>query len=590
MAGERKGKTYEAIFKVVLDHLKNDGVFDGEIFWNAIPEGISVEPDFSVGADKDHPSIMFLVTHSNASMKSPIKCWRNLGELCEAKTTLVPMPLAINIIFDSVIRGSVKDIQSSAFDAQLIIGDKSYGQSVHQWASAHESLLPTNQDEKAAAIEALYFTDPQLTSIIDLICEDAKECILNPHSSGEQIWEYERLRSKKKAPECRITSVRRGISKLMVFDNIDVALRLYRGKRVKQSEIPEYVYVLNLAKKKIGGATPTDSEISAAVNMLSDKVIKEMYHSMDDMTLFQGWLYQARHIDYIPLMCNHVCENYEALICPEILLEQILQLHENPSALIDGEEKPDDWAPTDVWLITIIIEIIKANSGKANGYGDAQLARDVIDAGYGSDTDLTSASQFGGGFGFAAWMIRQPSPFKPELLNGIAHVLAQKLADIEYTNLTKLVKSHVVESIMTTNLIEAKICTYNQFKPLVMLIKQIPRCVETKYRTCFAEEAGLNGLSGTVFIIRIKHTLINWQSATDAGKDHKRKELSGKAVGLRYTWNAETERFEKRPGIEKLVLVLDGTWSQKDLDLLVKAGWDEIYYPDEIDKLKAAIV
>jgi len=39
-----------------------------------------------------------------------------------------------------------------------------------------------------------------------------------------------------------------------------------------------------------------------------------------------------------------------------------------------------------------------------------------------------------------------------------------------------------------------------------------------------------------------------------------------------------------------LILLLDGTWRQKDIDALVSAGWDEIYYPDEIDKLKEAIV
>lgn len=36
--------------------------------------------------------------------------------------------------------------------------------------------------------------------------------------------------------------------------------------------------------------------------------------------------------------------------------------------------------------------------------------------------------------------------------------------------------------------------------------------------------------------------------------------------------------------------IADGTWTQKDLNALVAAGWDEIYYPDEIDKLKASVL
>lgn len=38
------------------------------------------------------------------------------------------------------------------------------------------------------------------------------------------------------------------------------------------------------------------------------------------------------------------------------------------------------------------------------------------------------------------------------------------------------------------------------------------------------------------------------------------------------------------------ILLLDGTWNQKDIETLTYAGWDEIFYPDEMDKLKAAIV
>ena len=66
--------------------------------------------------------------------------------------------------------------------------------------------------------------------------------------------------------------------------------------------------------------------------------------------------------------------------------------------------------------------------------------------------------------------------------------------------------------------------------------------------------------------------------------------LCGKAVGLRYSWDNKKQSFVKRQGIEKMILVLDGTWSQKDIDALTYAGWDGIFYPDEIEKLKDAIV
>ena len=91
-------------------------------------------------------------------------------------------------------------------------------------------------------------------------------------------------------------------------------------------------------------------------------------------------------------------------------------------------------------------------------------------------------------------------------------------------------------------------------------------------------------------MLRVKETLIKWQSVTDEGRDHKKKELCGRAPALRYTWDPVKNAFLKRPSTERLILVVDGTWRQDDLEALGRAGWDEIFYPDEMDKLVKAIV
>ncbi len=86
----------------------------------------------------------------------------------------------------------------------------------------------------------------------------------------------------------------------------------------------------------------------------------------------------------------------------------------------------------------------------------------------------------------------------------------------------------------------------------------------------------------------IKHTFVNWQSAYGSHTNDKKKELCGRAIGLRYHWNGKA--FVPRPGVQKMILVLDGTWKQADLNALLRAGWDEIYYPDEMDQLAKAII
>ena len=90
--------------------------------------------------------------------------------------------------------------------------------------------------------------------------------------------------------------------------------------------------------------------------------------------------------------------------------------------------------------------------------------------------------------------------------------------------------------------------------------------------------------------MRVNNTLINWQSAHGSHTNDKRKELCGRGPALRYSWDTKKKAFIRRPSAERLFLIVDGTWGQSDLDALVHAGWDEIFYPDEMDRLVKAIV
>jgi hypothetical protein len=136
---------------------------------------------------------------------------------------------------------------------------------------------------------------------------------------------------------------------------------------------------------------------------------------------------------------------------------------------------------------------------------------------------------------------------------------------------------------------EAVYLAHKGFEPLYGLISAgVSKCAKVRVRTCFSEAAALGGISGTCSVAKAGSTLINWQSAHGSHTNDKKKELCGRGIGLRYHWDGKA--FIPRPGIEKLILVLDGTWKQADLDALLRAGWDEIYYPDEMDQLAKAIV
>ncbi len=591
MAGERIGKTYEALLKVVLDYYKSKQQLKDTVFWNETPTGLTVEPDFLIGKDKDHPNLIIMVTHSGCANNSLMKSWRNLGELCEIKTTLDPAPKAINVLFDSIIESSLKLLQDAAFDGQIIVGDRPYYDTLQKWVRSTEPLLPTDQTEKAAAIERALRDDHILEELVGYLYEDVKVCIDNSEESLSELWELEYQRRYETTITAKNTYVRRGLSKLLIFEDTNLGIDLYSRGSLPINSVPEYILELGLARKAIGKIVPNDEEIMGAVRLLKREDIFHILDSVKDSETLNGYLGKLRSIPNYTYIGKYIIENYHELINPEFFYKCAQSLYENPASLKTSEDAPACWPPNDVWLVSYTMELIKENTGKANGFGTLQLARETIENGFGSVSDLTSASQFAGGFGFMSWIIRKPSPFRDDLIKGISFTLAHKLQEIGFEKARQLIQSKRVQNRYISNLIEAKLCAYTPFSPLYELLKiSIPECEKKAIKACFAEKAGLRGQTGNTTVAVANHTIINWQTATEAGRDHKRKELCGRAVGLRYSWDSINNTFIKRPDINKLILLLDGTWRQKDVDVLIKAGWDEIYYPDEMDKLKEAII
>ncbi|MFZ5591625.1 MAG: hypothetical protein ACOY81_07460 [Bacillota bacterium] len=591
MAGERKGKTYEALVMVALRELRRQGKVQGEIFWNQTPEGMTIEPDFTIGKDANQPKIILLVTHSGAAGNSHMKFWRNMGELAEAKTLLPAVPRVYSVAFDSVIKEDLKKLQYAAFDGQLIVGDRDYGKAIQKWVDANHKELPVQGLAKAGEIEERLSEDSELVRLMRVFIKDLELLLKQEQPELDELWqmERERLSRPRTVPVAKNTFVRRGLSKLLIYEDLDRAVSLYRGMPLKIAEVPRYAYDLGLAKKTIGKAVPDDTEIENAVSLLDDKQLESIVSSAP-LAEMGSWLLTLRNPSHLEFMGRYVVAEYDHLCDSGELATRLMDLHDNPWALVEGWDVPENWPPESVWLLEYLIELIKASTGSANGYGYAQLARDVITLGFGSTADLSDAGQFGGGFGFSAWIARKEySSFRNDLILGIATVVARRLSMMTREKAARLVME--LPKNIANNIIEAKLCTYKTFEPLFILITKSLNVYEViSIPSAFAERAGLRGRAGKPRVIKAGQTLIKWQSVSDAGRDHKKKELCGRAVALRYTWDADAKQFRPRPGVKKLILVVDGTWRQDDLDALVRAGWDEIFYPDEMDKLVKAIV
>ena len=589
MAGEQKGKAYEAFTKAALERLKTKGQPNEHIFWDERPEGMSITPDLTIGTDKDHIHTLILITHSGSAGDSHKKFWRNLGELCEAKLEIAMVPDVYSLIFDPIVKEELKKAQAASFDGQLLVGDLAYGTKLQAWIDGNLARLPKDKHEKVTFLHDEAKTDKLLSSLLGSLQDDLKLLLAKKAPPElDQIWTMERKRPSGKAPRAKDTFVRRGLSKLMIFEDLDVAIRLFSGKRVGDHEVPAYAYELGLAGKAVGRATPADEEIANAIATIGEKEVRRILKKAPILKL-SAWLTSLRNIQDLLVFGEYLVASFKKLSTKNGFLKAITTLHSSPSSLVTVK-KLSGGVPESVWLFELVIEVIKQAEDESSGYGYAQLGRDVVSAGYGTVNDLSSANQFGGGFGLSAWLKRSPkSGFRSDLLAGCADVISKRLSNLGARSVQNLLDT--IKTGFANNIIESKLCTYKGFEPLPELItSSIGKADKDAIRSCFGEKAELPGQATKTTILRKGKTLINWQSVSDAGRDHKKKELCGRSVALRYSWDSTTKKFIKRPGVEKLLLVVDGTWRREDLLALARAGWDEIFYPDEMDKLAKAIV
>jgi hypothetical protein len=604
MAGERKGKTYEAITYAALQLLKERGQFTDSIYWNKKPSGMSIEPDLTIGPDEHSPAFLILITQSGSARNSDMKSWRNLGELFESKTALPVSPTVLSVVFDAVIKEELKKVQASAFDGQLIVGDRPYGAGLQHWVDDHINDLPLNAYAKSADILRLYKsgTDPELAEHLNAFLSDLSQLLRARNEPLDDLWFNVRQRPSRSSRAAKITSMRRGSAKLLVVSDIEPYWRCSRGELVQSSAFEPVGFALGYLRKMGVGAAEVaqikDDEITDF--LLSAESIEDARAILSsvDAAAISPWVEALRESSQIKFAIDYVNEEVDSLAKPEELYARLARLGADPAALVEDKSPPADWPPRMVWLYVAVVALLGASSNSATGFGYSAIATSARQ-------NLPAINSFLGSIGLSPvtlrgqdlirrtlqdWVNRRSrgASLSPPMLGLVSWVLSDFLRQARVRGLPQA--EQIIERHRIAYL-EQRLIPYKGFEPLAVLLKAaLPHAQRVAIRSCFAEAAGLGGEAGKTTLLQSKGTLINWQSVSDAGRDHKKKELCGRAVALRYHWNASRKQFEPRPGVKKLILVLDGTWRQADLDALVRAGWDEIYYPDEMSKLAKTII
>jgi hypothetical protein len=606
MAGERKGITYEAIVKVALEELVRKGKLAGTVFWNEKPDDMTIEPDFTVGPDKDHPTHVFLVTHSGAAGNSHMKFWRNIGELAEAKFRLTKPARVYSIAFDSVIKEDLKELQGAAFDGQLLVGDANYGRRLQWWVEANSPGLPKDGDEKVDAIRDA-ITDRSRAdnpkSLVDELVRDLGKLVATSRTELDALWTMERKRAPGRAPTARDTFLRRGVGKLLLLDHPDDVDSSGRFKKGVPADVLESLKTMGLAGNSIGGPRVTDPQMLWALRSLSADALAEL-HKARTIDRVAEWIESLRTLAGVGEQLEYLAKYWHELTTSAGLYRHLTRCHGDPHALCPTAVPA---GAKRVWLFHVAMEWVKVAGGSRTAYGLAKLVDDLrvlaVDRAHqksirgilGRDAQWRSPNTVDRAL--RDWHSASGTDgmrFTDDDLARVADALARRLASCRKPVPAADAASLVEATIQT--ILEAKMLTYRDFKPFeVLLVRELTKCGLSGnvagVRACFAEAANDTGeLAAATTVLRVKRTLINWQSAHDSHTNDKRKELCGRAPALRYSWDPKTGRYVGRPNTNKLLLIVDGTWRQDDLDALARAGWDEIFYPDEMDKLVKAIV
>jgi len=567
MAGERKGKAYEAIVYLALKELVDAGEIQGPLNWNVKPAGMSIDPDFTFGDDPNQPRALLLVSHCGSAKNSDMKSWRNLGELGEAKTVLPTVPVVFCLTF-GLFKEELTSLQAAAFDGfeyVRLADEPAYlVREIAQLAAIKKIQSLVTAGECTVGRPALNYIKKKLVHLLS-----------QRNVPMDHLWIEH---AKRPTPQSRAplpSSVRRGTAKLLVVPTWEMACKLFVKKQAIEG--PAGLSVLGITRTMGGKLLAQDPEVKQLFESISLETLKALFEKDWGESV-------ARMVELLrnPDRNSAVADYFRSHKA------QLRDRRHLFSLLSGGYRRVGDKIGLKVedgnWLFDFYLSVIKSLKGGKNSYGYAQITKDIVDNdGFGVGLSEESKKLLLSPWGNLSEWSTGDIELDDDIIQSIAAALvshATASSDWEKTI------DDAMQIYLSTYL-EAKLASHRSLDPVGTLVIKELGGEKKRIPTCFAERIGTNR-SGRTECLRVQNTLVKWQSCTDSGRDHKKKELCGRAVGLRYHWSGQA--FVTRPGVKKMFLVLDGTWQQSDIDVLLRAGWDDVFYPDEMGRLTKAIV
>jgi hypothetical protein len=529
----------------------------------------SIDVDIVIGTPRE-PELVILVTNSSSGKNSLEKFWRNIGEVLEGAKILQVVPKIVEVNLEGEFRKALSKGMTVVADLNVSIVELDMGLQAVQILREIASLGPRAGEVRTQIVKEAISLNPELKrAALDLGHKiiQLRNSVVEPKLKSIKV-ALDQIPQGKPIGK-RDTYLRRGIAKIALLQLTNsVGLKKSEGNWNWCVDPPRFAVALGILTATCGNCRIIDREI---VWCLMNFGLKGSM-KLADVSIAErkkNWLAWYSQISNDAISDDHkfIVSNFSLLSDSNVLAELLCDSHRN------GYK----------WLFTHIMEVIKSSTGKKQGYGYTALSKDVgyskgISSGYLKLADWVNGHLY--------------IEHDDQLIVDVASALSSKLRTIGKDKLRQI--GDHIEIDYFENLLEQKIVSYWLFEPLriiieVELTKEGVEYDLIKKNPTFIGES-LNDPTGTAAPTAIvaKNTLIYWNSAYDKGRHHKTKELMGRGLSLRIAWDGS--RFLRRASIQKAILVIDGTWEQKQINALSRCGWDEIYYPDEMDQLAKAVV
>ena len=587
MADEVLGHVYEVLLQVAIEDFAKL-IKPGEyIFYEQKPKGVSIKPDLTIGPDKDNPRIILQVSHTNAQRASDKKFWRNIGEFVDARLALGIKPIIANIVFDSDQKRQLTNVSKIIFDGFYEADRTVYGEALIALSVELTNEIKTQNINKSLRlnyVRGVLDTDKIASKLVKKFSIDIKKC-LETTSVMSGGWysaasALQKVRVTPRIPVRRVITLRRGLGRLLpIKDEASLREILTAIRSTRPVKVPGFMLALGLATPVIGGKlsrVDDDSILSLTQHWSDDEIVyawNKILKSSKSLRLFSKTILNSENFD---VFHTFVLQNWSELTTVKGMSKALSNCFDDPEMPLDEKIKFPADVPSGSWLFEYLMTLIKTSTGKQQGYGYTPLAAEsgLLVSGKRSILDFVLPKYLSG---------EQHLP--AEVYQGVSRALVAKLKGIGSNWL--IGKSRDIEARYLEVLFEDKIYKSAACDPILVALdaKFLKNGWVRSKRTStlLTELLGIKGVA-TVDALAKGKDLILWQSATDKGVSHKAKELMGRVGMLRVTRN-DKGTLDPKMGLKRVALVIDGTWTSTQIQRLVDAGVDGVFYPDELDKL-----